>query len=109
MLRSDRLLDAEVFAVDKLTVQTADGAEVGRHVVRHPGTVAIVAENALQQVALVHVFRPALNRYRWELPAGRLDPELDIEGVAKEELRSEVGVQAAQLQVVITFSTSPGH
>lgn len=109
MLQSEQLLDAEAFTVERLTVRTQNGKTVRRHVVRHPGSVAIVAENALREVALVRVFRPALGRYQWELPAGRLDPGQDVATVAVEELRSEVGVEAAEIEVACQVLTSPGH
>jgi ADP-ribose pyrophosphatase len=106
---SIQICDAEVFTVEKVTVKTKEGRTNGRHVVRHPGSVAILAQNESHEVALVQVFRPALDRRQWELPAGHIKPGQDVVNVAREELRSEVGVDATEIDVLCQVVTSPGH
>lgn len=109
VLHAHQLLDAEVFAVDKLTVRMADGSIAARHVVRHPGTVAVIAENDEHLVALVRVYRAAVGGHRWELPAGHVPPGMDALSVAAAELRSEVGQEANRLDVECEFLNAPGH
>ncbi|MGB2710898.1 MAG: NUDIX hydrolase [Conexibacter sp.] len=87
----------------------ADGAEVVREVVAHPGAVAIVAYDE-RDVWLVRQPRevcdePAL----LEVPAGKLDvagePPLET---AKRELAEEVGKAAERWEHAKAIYTSPG-
>lgn len=107
----DVLLDAEAFKVCALTVESPDGILLRRHVVRHPGTVAIVALDGQGKVALVRLYRPALSAFRWEVPAGRVE-DTTADGLAADaarELAEEVGVRAAELVQVYGFYNAAGH
>jgi ADP-ribose pyrophosphatase len=87
----------------------ADGEEVSREKVWHPGAVGIVAVGA-DYVWLTHQPREAAGMAdSLEIPAGKLDvadePPLDT---AKRELAEEVGVSAAHWEPLYEFFTSPG-
>lgn len=111
VVHEDVLLDAEIFVVAGLDMQTPDERVVRRHVVRHPGTVAILAVNDLSQVALVRPYRPALEAFRWEVPAGRVEASSE-DGLLRDaarELAEEVGVRASTIRVVTAFLNAAGH
>ncbi|MBX5497259.1 MAG: NUDIX hydrolase [Bryobacteraceae bacterium] len=58
-------------------------------------SVAIVALNEHEQVALVGQWRYPLDRYTWEIPRGASrDGESDILQAARRELREETGIEA---------------
>lgn len=87
----------------------ADGEEVEREVLSHPGAVAVVAHDD-EHVWLVRQPRePVGDPALLELPAGKLDvhdePPLET---AKRELAEEIGKAAASWRELDAFYTSPG-
>lgn len=87
----------------------ADGAEVERDNMHHPGSVAIVAYDD-EHVWLVRQPREITGEAALlEIPAGKLDVpgEPPIE-TARRELAEEIGKQAADWEPLHRFLTSPG-
>jgi ADP-ribose pyrophosphatase len=87
----------------------ADGEEVSREKVWHPGAVGILAVDD-EHVWLTRQPREAAGLARsLEVPAGKLDvadePPLQT---AKRELSEEIGKQAASWREIFVFYTSPG-
>lgn len=90
------------------TFRHADGAEVTREVVAHPGAVGILALDDLH-VWLVKQPREVVGEITLEIPAGKLDrPGEVLEETARRELAEEIGKAAARWEEVTWFYTSPG-
>jgi ADP-ribose pyrophosphatase len=86
-----------------------DGVAFERDVVRHPGAVAIVPVTDHDRVVLVHQYRPALDRWLIEIPAGTRDVEGEPgESTAHRELAEEVGYTAAALTLLTRCAVTPG-
>jgi ADP-ribose pyrophosphatase len=87
----------------------ADGSEVERQVVVHPGSVAILAHDE-EVVHLVRQPREAVGEDGLlEIPAGTLDVEGETEiECAQRELREEVGLAAEHWRVLKVVYPSPG-
>lgn len=105
----DLLHEGHVFSVYAERFAFADGEEVSRDIVRHPGAVAIVAHDG-QSLYLVLQPRQAVGEPDvLELPAGRLDKEgeepLDT---AKRELAEEIGKAAEHWEHLVSFWSSVG-
>jgi ADP-ribose pyrophosphatase len=100
-----------VFYVTTDRVQEPGGIVVRRDVVRHTGSIVIMAvDNSRTEprVLLARQYRHPANDYLWELPAGRIDAgESDLAG-AKRELVEETGYTAAHWQRALFFYASPG-
>ena len=87
----------------------ADGEEVSREKVWHPGAVGILALDD-QHVWLTRQPREAIDdSASLEIPAGKLDVagESPLE-TAKRELAEEIGKQAGSWREILSFYTSPG-
>lgn len=87
----------------------ADGSEVERQVIEHPGSVGIVAHDE-QFVYLVRQPREAVGEDGLlEIPAGALDVagESELE-CAKRELGEEVGLAAEHWSLLHEIYASPG-
>ena len=57
----------------RATFVDPDGVPFERDIVRHPGAVAVVAVTDRSSVVLVHQYRPAVDRWLLEMPAGTCD------------------------------------
>jgi ADP-ribose pyrophosphatase len=100
-----------VFYVTTDRVQEPGGIVVRRDVVRHNGSIVIMAVDDTRsepRVLLARQYRHPANGFLWELPAGRIDPgESELAG-AKRELMEETGYTAAHWQRALFFYSSPG-
>jgi ADP-ribose pyrophosphatase len=76
-------------------------------IVRHPGAVLIVPILG-EKVILIKQYRPVIDSYIWELPAGTLkkgEPPLKC---AKREMAEEIGYEAANWKKIGRIYTTPG-
>ena len=90
------------------TYRHADGEEVTREVVAHPGAVAMLALDDLH-VWLVKQQREVVGEITLEVPAGKLDhPGEALEETARRELAEEIGKAAEHWEELTWFYTSPG-
>jgi ADP-ribose pyrophosphatase len=87
------------------------GIEVRRDIVRHSGSVVVLAvdETPADPLILLELqYRYTVGRKIWELPAGRIDPgETELSG-AKRELLEETGFTARNWKRILKFHASPG-
>ncbi len=100
-----------VFYVTSDQVQEPGGVSARRDVVRHPGSVVIMAledSGPEPRVLLARQYRHAADAYLWELPAGRIDAGEDELAAAKRELAEETGYTAAEWMRALIFYSSPG-
>ncbi len=93
-----------------------DGTESQRDVIRHNGSVVILAVDHDKHkkhkkdpwIVIERQYRHAAGQYLWELPAGKLDAgETPVEG-AKRELAEETGYAAKQWTPLVEYFASPG-
>lgn len=108
LLRSKLVHDGYAVDVVSKRYRRADGNEVTREVVEHPGSVAILAYDE-EAVYLVRQPREAVEADGLlEIPAGTLEPGEDELACAKRELAEEVGLAAGEWRLLKTVHTSPG-
>jgi 8-oxo-dGTP pyrophosphatase MutT (NUDIX family) len=102
------MFEGRVVSVDLEDVVLPNGAEAEFEIVRHPGGAAIVAVDDGQRVCLLNQLRPAVNRWLWELPAGKRDSGEDPMTTARRELEEESGLHARHWQSLGECYSSPG-
>jgi len=111
VLSSKEVYRGPVFWVTSDRVVEPGGIEVRRDIVRHPGSVVVLAvdETAAEPLVLLELqYRYTVGRKIWELPAGRIDPgETELSG-AKRELLEETGFTAKNWKRILKFHASPG-
>ncbi len=94
-------------------VREPEGENSRRDVVRHSGSVVILAIDASQDpndplIVLERQYRHAAGQYMWEVPAGRKEPEESTLPGAKRELLEETGYRAKRWTKLVRFYASPG-
>lgn len=100
-----------VFWVTSERVIEPSGVRVLREVVRHTGSVVILATTDGPREPLVLLerqYRYAADGYLWELPAGRIDKGEKPLPAAKRELLEETGYTAQHWKQILKFYASPG-
>jgi ADP-ribose pyrophosphatase len=96
------------FDFEQIEFVGSDGKLLRREVVRHPGAVVILPILADGHVVLIRNHRPSVERALWELPAGTLEQGEDPRACAERELIEETGYEAATIEPLGRFYTSPG-
>jgi 8-oxo-dGTP pyrophosphatase MutT (NUDIX family) len=95
--------------VQRATFVDPDGTPFERDIVRHPGAVAVVAVTDDDAVLLVHQYRPAVDRWLLEIPAGTRDVDDEPpEDTAARELAEEVGRRADRWTLLCRTAITPG-
>jgi len=95
--------------VQRATFLDPDGVPFTRDIVRHPGAVAVVAVTDAGAVVLVRQYRPAVDRWLLEVPAGTRDVDGEPpEVTAGRELAEEVGYAADRLTLLTRAAVTPG-
>lgn len=79
-------------------VEFADGAKPQTyHAVGQPDYVAILAMTPDGRIPIVRQYRPALEQFTLELPAGLVDPNEDAAETCRRELLEETGFPALEV------------
>ena len=108
-LSSQEIYPGKIIRVEKWQVALLNGETALREIVRHNGAAAIVPVDREGNVTLVRQHRIAVDRFTWEIPAGKLDsPEEDPFHAAKRELEEETGLQADTWRKLTRIDTTPG-
>jgi len=108
-LGEEELVRGHVFSVVKVRFRGPGGEEFERHVIRHPGAVAVVPLHDDGTVTLVRQYRAALDHDLLEVPAGTRDLADEVEQrTAERELVEEAGLAASSLEHLVTFHNAPG-
>jgi ADP-ribose pyrophosphatase len=111
VLSSIEVYRGPAFWVTTDQVLEPDGVRGRRDIVRHTGSVVILAVDETHpepHVLLVRQYRHAAQQYLWELCAGRIDQGEQELVAAKRELLEETGYTAARWKRILTFYASPG-
>jgi ADP-ribose pyrophosphatase len=113
LLSSEVVYTGPLFRVLHDKIIEPDGRRNERDVIRHNGSVVILAIDTAKSrknpwVVMERQYRHAANQYLWELPAGKLDAgEEPLEG-AKRELKEETGYVARKWKPLVEYYASPG-
>ena len=108
VLASENVFSGSRIRVRVDEVAMADGRTTRREVVEHPDAVVVLALREDGQIAFVRQWRHPTGRPLLELPAGRIDPGETPTETARRELREEVGLDPARLDVARGFFVAPG-
>jgi len=100
-----------VFWVTTDMVQEPGGVRARRDIVRHSGSIVILAVDETgrePRILLERQYRHAAQSFLWELPAGRIDHGESELAAAKRELLEETGYTATSWRRILKYFASPG-
>lgn len=113
VLDSRESFKGHVFSVYTEQVEEPGGVRATRDVVRHNGSVVVLAvdettDPADPLIVLEQQFRHAAGQYLFELPAGRVDAGETTRHAAERELIEETGYRATEWESLVKYYASPG-
>jgi len=113
VLSSKVSFKGKVFSVVTDTVTEPGGVTSTRDVVRHSGSVVVLAVDASVNpddptILIERQYRHAANDFLLELPAGRIEPGEAPLAAAKRELIEETGFRAKRWSKLVRYYASPG-
>jgi ADP-ribose pyrophosphatase len=90
-----------------------NGREMTRDVIRHNGSVVILAVDDSKSkrdplIVMERQYRHAVREYLLEVPAGKMEEGEDALAGAKRELLEETGYKAARWRKMVRYFASPG-
>ena len=112
-LNSKNVFQGRVFWVTRDEVTEPGGVRATREVIRHNGSVVILAVDAATNPAdpgilLIRQWRHAANQFLLELPAGRIEPGEKLIPSGRRELLEETGYRARKWSKLTKYFASPG-
>ncbi len=112
-LSSTLAFKGKIFSVYTEEVQEPDGVHATRDVVRHNGSIVVLAVDEETNprdplIVIEQQFRQAAGQYLLELPAGRVEPGEKTLAAAKRELIEETGFRAGKWTRLVKYFASPG-
>ena len=102
------VFEGRVIRVERERVTLANGHTTVIEAVRHRGSVVIVAMPAPGQLILIRQFRPVIERWIWELPAGSLDPGEAPDAAVVRECEEEIGLTPHRVTPLGSWFPTPG-
>jgi ADP-ribose pyrophosphatase len=113
LISSETVFEGPLFRVLRDRLIEPGGKEATRDIVRHNGSVVILAiDNTTNKrdpwIVVERQYRHAAGRFLWELPAGKLEPGEDVLLGAQRELEEETGYRAKKWKQLVEYYASPG-
>lgn len=108
LIKSERLYNGKVFNLIVDQIEYPTGNRAIREVAEHPGGAVIVAMFPDERIILIKQYRYPLDKFLYELPAGKLNPNEDPLACASRELAEETGYHAQRWKKLTAIYTSPG-
>ncbi|MFC1699240.1 NUDIX domain-containing protein [Candidatus Omnitrophota bacterium] len=109
VLKTKTVFNGRLLKVYKQRQRYPGGYVGDLEIVRHPGAVLIIPLLDSQRMVLIKQYRPVINAYIWEFPAGTLEQGESVTSCAKRELAEEISYQARHWKRLGKILPAPGY
>ncbi|OGW83602.1 MAG: hypothetical protein A2987_02935 [Omnitrophica bacterium RIFCSPLOWO2_01_FULL_45_10] len=90
-------------------VRLPNGYIANLEIVKHPGAALIVPLLTKNKIIMLRQYRPVINSYIYELPAGTLEKGEPPLSCARREIIEETGFRARKLTLLGKIYPAPGY
>ncbi|MGC9149261.1 MAG: NUDIX hydrolase [Sulfolobales archaeon] len=105
---SKKIFSGKRFSV-LIELFSRDNILVEKEVVDFGEAVAIVPLLEGGEIILIKQFRAPINKWIYEIPAGKIDDGEDLYEAARRELIEETGYSPKKLKKILSIYTAPGY
>lgn len=99
----------KLFGVSREKRVLPSGKAADIELIRHPGAVLILPLMPGDRILLIRQYRPVIDAYIWELPAGTLESAEGLLACAQRELLEETGYLAKYWKQLGFIYPAPGY
>ncbi len=108
IVKSETIFKGRVFELKVDEIEYDSGNKGVREVAIHPGGAVVVPVKDDGKIVFVRQYRYPLNKFLYELPAGKLEKGEDPYTCAERELTEETGYSAKEITKLGAIFTTPG-
>jgi ADP-ribose pyrophosphatase len=109
MKKPKLIYKAKIFDVVKKKVKLPNGNTPELVIIEHPGAVLVVPFISRSEIVMIRQYRPAVEKFIWELPAGTLEKGESPVKCVKRELIEEIGYSARRVVHLYNIVPAPGY
>ena len=106
-ISSQQRYEARIFTVSKDMIEDSQGRQFPYDIVHHHGGVGILAKRG-DDILLVKQYRPAVDQFLIEIPAGKLEFQEDPYTAGLRELEEETSYTTSSLEKICCMYSTPG-
>ena len=97
-----------IFRMEIDRVRLSNSRTVSLELVRHPGSVVLLAQPSPGRIYLIRQYRYVIRRWIWELPAGSREPRESPAACARRECEEEIGLTPGRVRRLTALYPTPG-
>lgn len=104
-----RIFEGRLLKLNVEKRRLPNGYRANLEIIEHPGAVLIVPFLSRDRIVLIKQYRPVIDSYIWELPAGVLHKNESPLKCAKRETIEEIGYTAGNWKKIGYIYPAPGY
>ena len=108
-MKNKTLFKGKLLELVVKNVRLPNGYTVRLETIKHPGAALIIPFLSKDKIILLKQYRPVINAYIYELPAGTLDKNEKPIECARREIIEETGFSAKRLTYMGKIFPVPGY
>jgi ADP-ribose pyrophosphatase len=109
MVKEHLVYQGRVFSLFKQKKRLPNGCLAALDVIKHPGAVLVIPFLNPRCLIMLRQFRPVLDKYLFELPAGGINKNETPLACARRELIEEAGFAAGRMFLLGKIYPVPGY
>lgn len=107
-LKQRVVFDGRIISVEVDLVRLPNGRQASFEIVRHRGSVVLLAQPSAETIVLIRQYRYVIRRWIWELPAGSRESGERLAACARRECEEETGFRPRRVERLLTLYPTPG-